>query len=267
VILVTGTKRSGTSLWMQILAGAGLPVIGDAFPAEWGESIRDANPHGFYESRLRQGIFYATNPDPKTGAFLFPKKHRLHVVKVFVPGLVRTDYAFLDRVIASVRDWRDYGPSLFRLYTLEDAHLAKKGPKALAHADSHRSKLPPHVEWFMENYELIRDFSARRFPLRLHSYERLLQEPERIVDSVLEWIGGGDREGALAVVDRSARTQSDSPTPEGVDPAHVEVFDLLYQTLHDEEPLTEALVGRLNDLHKDLAAAYGELSKERGREE
>jgi len=35
VIVVTGTKRSGTSMWMQVLGAAGLPVVGDAFPADW----------------------------------------------------------------------------------------------------------------------------------------------------------------------------------------------------------------------------------------
>ena len=35
MIIVTGTKRSGTSMWMQILAAAGLPVFGEAFPRSW----------------------------------------------------------------------------------------------------------------------------------------------------------------------------------------------------------------------------------------
>jgi len=266
MILVTGTKRSGTSMWIQILAGAGLPVIGEAFPSEWGESIRDANPHGFYESRFRQGVFYATNPDPKTGHFVHPNATHRHAVKVFIPGLCRTDFAFLDRVIATIRDWRDYGGSLQRLYALEDAHLAKKGDTHVQKAHDNRSPLPPHIEWFLENYELIRDFSARRFPMRLYAYERLLAEPERIVSTVLEWVGGGNLQGALDAIDPSSRTHTGSAAPEGVDPAHAEVFDELYRTLHDEQPLEKALVDRLNALQKALIAEYGELSRDRGRE-
>lgn len=267
MIVVTGTKRSGTSLWMQILAGAGFPVIGEAFPAEWGESIRDANPRGFYESRLRQGVFYATNPDPRTGAFVHPKDSRRHVVKVFIPGLCRTDYAYLDRVVGTLRSWRDYGPSLARLYALEDEHLAKKGEAALEHARAHRGAAPPWAEWFLENYELIRDFSVRRFPLRLYSHERLLEDPERIVDAVLAWIGAGDRAGALAAIEpRLGRTRQ-TPTPDDVDPAHAEVFDALYDTLHREQPLPGALTKRLDALHKELIARYGPLSRDRGRDD
>ena len=266
MILVTGTKRSGTSLWMQILAGAGLPVIGDAFPAEWGESIRAANPNGFFESKLRQGIFYATNPEPKTGKFLHPKETRRHVVKVFIPGLCRTDYAYLDRVVGTLRRWRDYGSSLKRLYDLEDAHLEKKGGDELEKARKRRPPLEPHVEWFWENYELIRDFSARRFPMRLYSYERLLEDPERIVDTVLPWVGGGDRAGALAAIQPGLHTKREDPTPEGVDPAHAAVFDELYDTLHHERPLPASLTKQMDALHKELVAAHGELSKERGRE-
>lgn len=120
MILVCGTKRSGTSLWMQMLGAAGYSIIGEAFPSVWEESIREANPRGFFESRLRQGVFFATNPDPESGEFIFPDPSKNHAVKVFVPGLVRTDYAFIDRVVGTMRHWSAYSTSLSRLYELED---------------------------------------------------------------------------------------------------------------------------------------------------
>ncbi len=80
MIIVTGTKRSGTSMWMQILKAAGLRVLGEAFPRDWGETIRDANAQGFYESPLRHGIYYRTNPHPRTGAFLPPQDTKHMVV-------------------------------------------------------------------------------------------------------------------------------------------------------------------------------------------
>ena len=49
MFIVTGTKRSGTSMWMQILIAAGLPIIGEAFPMRWEHTIKAANPEGFYE--------------------------------------------------------------------------------------------------------------------------------------------------------------------------------------------------------------------------
>ena len=73
MIIVTGTKRSGTSMWMQVMVAAGLPVIGEKFPRDWGEVFREANPGGFYESELMTGIYWETNPHPQTGAYLFPE--------------------------------------------------------------------------------------------------------------------------------------------------------------------------------------------------
>ncbi|MBW1907472.1 MAG: hypothetical protein JRJ24_19670, partial [Deltaproteobacteria bacterium] len=115
MIIVTGTKRSGTSMWMQLLEVAGFPPIGSAFPRNWENTIKDANVGGFYESELRGGIFYATNPHPKSGVYLFPADTRRHAVKVFVPGLIRTDCAFIDKVVATVRPWRQYVRSVNRL--------------------------------------------------------------------------------------------------------------------------------------------------------
>jgi hypothetical protein len=119
MIVVTGTKRSGTSMWMQFLKAAGFPFIGDAFPRNWGKTIHDANPRGFWESELRRGIYYQTNSDPKSGTYLFPDQTRRNAVKVFIPGLIRSDVAFIDRVVATVRRWRQYVRSLNRLYTME----------------------------------------------------------------------------------------------------------------------------------------------------
>ncbi|MBA3545934.1 MAG: hypothetical protein H0T76_05600 [Nannocystis sp.] len=106
MIVVTGTKRSGTSMWMHVLVAAGIPYIGERFPAGWGELLRDANPDGFFESELMIGINYRTNPHPLTGAYLAPHQTRDHAVKIFIPGLIRSDVAFLDRCIATVRGWR-----------------------------------------------------------------------------------------------------------------------------------------------------------------
>ena len=64
MIVVTGCKRSGTSLWMQILIAAGFPHIGKAFSKNWEKSIFEANPHGFYESIFRRGIHFMYNPHP-----------------------------------------------------------------------------------------------------------------------------------------------------------------------------------------------------------
>src|SRR4051794_25004065 len=119
MIVVTGSKRSGTSMWMQILIGAGFPCVGERFPLGWQASIAAANPDGFFESRFRGGMGPGAL-DPSTGRPLAPEEHGRHAIKIFVPGVVRTDLRFLGHVIGSVRDHREYEVSRRRLWQLQD---------------------------------------------------------------------------------------------------------------------------------------------------
>lgn len=268
MILVSGTKRSGTSMWMQTLVAGGFPHIGSEFSGKWKESIGQANPRGFYESLLRQGVFFATNPHPHTGAWLHPNAVKNHAVKVFIPGLVRTDYAYIHRVVATMRDWRSYGPSLARLYAMEDEWLAQQedGEEKLARARAKRSKLPEHVEWFFENYDLVRDVAVRRYAVNLASYDAMLRDPEKLIRRVFDWIGEGDVESAVRAIEPGLRTQSARPDPEGVDPKHIELFDDLYDHVDRGVALPGTLLTRMNEVQRELAAEHGELSPERGRE-
>ena len=252
MIIVSGTKRSGTSMWMQILKAAGVPVLGAEFSAVWKETIYDANPHGFYESQFRRGIYYQTNPNPKTGRFLHPVGSRGMAVKVFVPGLCRTDWAYLGRVIGTVRHWREYGSSLGRLMSMEKSALdARRGE-----ARPEPRRVEPLLEWWLENYLLVRDIAVRGYPARLISYARVVDEPDVWIPRVLEWIGRTDSAAvaaAVAAVDPGVRTQFalDAPTPD-LDSKHEEAFDTLYAAAHDGLELSPATIAMLNALHVEL---------------
>lgn len=250
MIIVTGTKRSGTSMWMQILAAAGIHVLGDKFPRIWKETIYEANPHGFYESHFRNGIYYRTNPNPKTGHYMRPDVSRDWAVKVFVPGLCRSDVAYVGRVVGTVRDWREYGSSLERLFALEDAALEKRRGQA-------RPKLPrlqPLLEWWLENFLLVRDVATRGYPARLVSYDRVLSEPETWIPRMLKFVGVGDVERALEAVDPAVRTAhaANVSTTDELAPRHREAFDALYAVAHEAAPLTPALIETLNAVHAEL---------------
>lgn len=264
MIIVTGTKRSGTSMWMQILKAAGYPSLGEAFPYDWGETIKAANQAGFHESSLRHGIYYATNPDPRSGAFLPPQRSRRVAIKVFAMGLVRTDLAYVDRVIASMRSWREYAPSLERLLELE---LENKRAQAQARglpAESVLSyaKLPPALEWWRDNYGLIRDALVRRYPLHMVSYDAVLRSPEQVIPETLRWLGAGDVEAAIEAVRGELRTQhegSGTPVESGVTAAHEALFDELYARIDERRPLDGELIDRLNAAHDVLSVEIAEL--------
>lgn len=265
MIIVTGTKRSGTSMWMQILAAAGFPVIGEAFPSHWERSLQEANRAGFYESRLRNGVYYATNPDPESGQFVTPGQSRQHAVKVFIPGLVRSDFGYIERVLATMRHWREYARSLRRLYAIEDQFHRER--EAAGEVDSRdretqarwsRAKLEPELEWWFENYDLIRDIAVRGYSVHMLTYDRLLADPEREVSQVLDWLGAGDKQAAVAAVQPKLRTQvggaaeDEDATSTTISPAMARTFDDLYDAVHSGRGLTQALIEQLNTVHATL---------------
>lgn len=275
MVIVTGTKRSGTSMWMQILIAAGFPSIGSAFPGIWEHSIRDANPRGFYESKFRQGVYFATNPDPETGAFVTPDQVRRHVVKIFIPGLVRTDYSYIGPVVATMRNWREYGVSLRRLHAMEDAFLAesrtrgdaepqKSFPDEAVESIVRAGQLPPALEWWFENYDLIRNMVTRRFRMHMTTYDRLLRAPDMEVGKVIRWLGEGNLEAAVAEVRPELRTQLTSP--QAVDDLvedHAELFDELYGRVDQTRSLDAAFIAKLNETNEALTRRWEAVARQR----
>jgi hypothetical protein len=245
-------------MWMQLLKAAGFPPIGSTFPRDWGNTIKDANPAGFYESELRKGIYYATNPHPKSGVYLFPGDTERHAVKVFIPGLIKTDRAFIGKVIATVRPWRQYVRSLSRLYAMEreaQSEARKKKESDLPEPVF----MPPLIEWWVENFSLFSDVVTRRYPFYMVAYDSVLEDPDATVRDVFRWLGDGDVEAAIEQVAPTLRTQNeasgDSASDEesDIEPEVVEVFDALYEVVRSQEPLQQSFVDRLNEANQLLS--------------
>ena len=270
MIIVAGTKRSGTSMWMQLLTAAGFPPIGNAFPRNWEKTIKEANPAGFYESELRKGIYYATNPDPKTGTYLFPQDTRRHAVKVFIPGLIRTDRAFIDKVVATVRPWRQYARSLSRLYAMEREAQSEARKKKESDLPG-PVFMPPLIEWWVENFSLFSDIVTRRYPFYMVAYESVLEDPDKTLRDVFRWLGDGDVEAAIEQVEPALRTQNDtsddtaSDEESDIEPEIVEVFDALYEVVRSQEPLQQSFVDRLNEANQLLSERIETAIRETAR--
>lgn len=218
MIVVAGTKRSGTSLWMQILSEAGFRYIGDRFPRNWEQKLKDANPNGFYESSFRQGVNFQTNPHPRTGKYLRPEQSTKLLVKVFPGGVARSDIAFLDRVVVTVRPWRSVVRSLRAMQRLEAEVWdwpALEAPVTFP---------IPEVEWVVENFLLMRDLRLRGYPHVVHSHAHLMRNPARTIRTVLEFLEGPvEKTPKLAALidtqlERQSRARAD-PAPTVFEPA------------------------------------------------
>ncbi len=244
MIIITGTKRSGTSMWMQILQAAGFQILGEAFPARWDRSIQEANPRGFWESRLRKGIYFETNPDPETGAYLHPKTTPRVAVKVFAQGLVRTDWAFLGRVVMTMRPWRTVVASMRELHRLEDDFLTR-APK--------RPDIALADEWWLDNYEILRDAAVRRYPFRMVTYERVVEDPRKVLAELLHWMDGKP----LAESELDAAVEAVEPSltrsrPVAEDWPLADLADAWYHSISEQGGPGEELIRELNAAHRSL---------------
>lgn len=246
-------------MWMQVLVAAGFPVLGKAFPRNWEQTIRELNPDGFYESLLRHGIYYRTNPHPATGKYFLPENVEGYAVKVFVPGVVRSERAYIDNLVANVREWREYEASIERLYAIERAKVLEANPEAPKPV-----VFPPAFEWWMENFALVRDISLRRYPAKLQTYDQVLSDPRRVITDVLGWIGKGDVEAAVAAVKPEHRTTV-RPESETVEPRIAKVFDDLYEAVAAGQGISGTLLATLNKTNLELLPKLVELQSEVAR--
>jgi hypothetical protein len=112
--------------------------------------------------------------------------------------------------------------------------------------------MPPALEWWAENFGLIRDIATRRYPVHVQSYDGLLEEPERVIPAALEWLGRGDVDKAVQAVKPENRTQR-APESGSVEPEVSAVFDRLYDTIRGGGGLTRDFIGTLNETNEKLA--------------
>jgi hypothetical protein len=189
---------------------------------------------------------------------------------VFIPGLIRTDRAFIGRVVATVRPWRQYVRSLSRLYAIEgeaQREARKKKESDLPDAVF----MSPVIEWWVENFSLFSDIVTRRYPFYMVAYESVLEDPDKTLQGVFDWLGDGDVKAAIRQVEPALRTQDsvadDSTNAEehDLEPEIVEVFDSLYEVVRNQEPLQQAFVDRLNDANQRLSERIGTAVRETAR--
>lgn len=248
-------------MWMQALAAAGVPVMGFKFPQRWGEgALKEANPDGFYEDIYRDGVFFGTNPHPQTGRYLGVEETRGTAVKIFIPGLVRTERGYIEGVIANVRDWREYEASVERLWDLDDVQRMQENREEATVA-----RLPAALEWWAENYALVRDHFVRQYPLFLQTYAQVLEDPAARVGAVLERIGTGDAERGAAAIKPERKTRSRRES-DSVDAGTAKVFDAFYEAVAEGNRFSPGLQADMAALHERLQPRLVEAKIQRARQ-
>lgn len=246
MILVSGASCSGTSLWMRILEAAGFAVLDPELSGEWASPIAATNPSGFHESSLRDGIYYKTNPHPRTGRYLRHDKTHHFAVTVSAQGVVRSDMAFLDRVVLSIRPFRQYVRSVSR--RLEQERQAKSEEVGLA------LPVPPNIahalRWWDDNLCVLRDSIVRGYPLRAIAHDTALGDADALADT-LHWLRAPDVEAGLAQAEPQQGGQSGVWLEErdsfGLPSQATDVFDELYERVRSSRGLDADFIQRTKE--------------------
>ena len=171
-----------------------------------------------------------------------------------MPGVIRSERAYISHLVANVREWREYEASVLRLYQLERDGMAAAGQPV----PEDSVYFPPAYEWWMENFALVRDISLRRYPARLMTYDQVLDDPVGTLTGVLAWLGRGDLAAALPTIQPAYRTQT-RPSSDSVPPALARVFDDLYAGVAAQKPFPESLLRDLNATNRALLPELTEI--------
>ena len=227
MIIVCGTKRSGTSMWMQILKAAGLPVLGQQFFEGW-TRFKDANPGGFYESQYRRGIPNVLQLPTNT------------CVKIFPRGLVLTNINNISGAIFTVRSVQEFVASRHRFWEIETNSTQNIPGIRPARRPN------PAVEWWIHNLTWLRDLQARAYDARIVAYDSVLECPLQTIQRVLPWLQGSALEVTVSVVQSTYRTQKtiEPSFDPGIDGFPVDLAQSFYNSIRTAT-LTPELISDL----------------------
>jgi hypothetical protein len=94
MIVVTGPEVGQPEDWVPLLFGPGAreTPVGD--------------PSASYAHRFNHGVWFATNPGPTAAPYVFPKALVGRVGWMTPGGLLRSDPAYLERVVLATDTWR-----------------------------------------------------------------------------------------------------------------------------------------------------------------
>jgi hypothetical protein len=247
MIIVTGTKRSGTSLMMQLLEKAGNPILGEKFPESWMAENKFKNPEGFYEDMSLVG-----NGANNASTTYTPDQLKYHGVKIFPEGLISSDIGYIDKVIYMVRDWKEQVESWKQLSSVN-------------YRGKRKQWYPDGYEWFYLNNKVLNDYYKRKYSLLVVSHKDLLNSPENVCNNIRGFLGYGRWDIAAKQVKKKLHTVKKDEVKVNVDKMTESFFDSFYQGVSSGE-ITEELKKMINVFHEKIEKEIIKINNE-NREE
>jgi len=157
MIIVTGLRRSGTSMMMLALKESGIPIIAK-------DMADEHNPLGYWETQdVTRGIFYDMGDK---------------AIKIVADGFYFSDPKYIDKVIVMLRDPRIVLKSQLKV------GICRKG-------DEKRVAFKNAVD-LSRTFEIIKTF---KIPHITVEYDEMLRYPKENMLRVCRFLGKGNGEG------------------------------------------------------------------------
>lgn len=193
--IVSGLRRSGTSLMMHAIQQAGLKIAGEDFEDN---SIIDGNPNGYWEIpeiTIKKGLTEETKNLIASG----------EVIKVMFECLFLSDPSLIDEVVVTIREPKDIIAS-FLIHNY------------IKHIDLLILNFCLDV---IDSIEFLENNNKKYIVV---SYEDVLENPQEEMKKVCDFIGG-DYLKASSVVDKKLNREKGKKYP------HIKYLQLLFKYL------------------------------------
>lgn len=256
MIIVTGAKRSGTSMMMQMAEEAGFHCQGEKYPKAWadrGAKVQDYNPDGFYEV-----LGIVDNGANNLNMMHPPKSVEHDFIKIFSSGLPRTDGAYLEKVVLCIRDWRDQVRSWKALKAANTLLKPKKEVK-VSDINEHKNKYPDGYEWFYDYYQIVKDLVKRRYPLVVVDHDDLIDNTKKEVESLKAFFRVGRWDLAGKKVRKDLREKLD-----GIDLVVSDelsaMLDSIYEGIKSGQ-INQQLLNQMDAVEKIMAPKVNEINE------
>lgn len=186
MIIVSGLRRTGTSLMMNILKEAGFDAYAALFSHEtWESKLKELNPNGFFESAFRDS---GVNPIQMEFS---PKEVEYTAIKVFASAIPRCDGEYITKQIIMLRDFSEVYKSQERMKELDE----KK------ELDSKEDIFEPGETYLLDYYCVLRDIVKRNKPTLFIDYYDVMQKKDEVLGTLRRFIGCGRFDLAYNLID------------------------------------------------------------------
>jgi hypothetical protein len=188
ITIVSGLPRSGTSMMMKMLQAGGFELLVDGI-----RSADEDNPRGYFEyekvKRLHQDSSWIHEARGK-------------VLKVVSPQLPHLPAGYQYRVVFMER-------RLEEIIQSQNAMLHRRGQQAAADDGKTRALFVRHLAQVGSWLAAQKNFLTCRI-----SFNSMLAAPEEEVQRLFDFLGRGDRNSMVQVIDRSLyRKKHGEPAP------------------------------------------------------